>query len=203
MTLDLWDYRRRVADSYARVRSGGAGEDVWNQWRRDRDLLFATHPQTPVEDPTSFTSLRYYHYSPDWRTVGRFIPADGEPRTIGHSGDGTTGFVFVGTVSFDVAGHIASLDVLWLDAYGGGIFVPFGDATNGHETYGGGRYLLDTAKGADLGHEDDLMVLDFNYAYHPSCVYSDRWSCPLTPPGNRLAFRVTAGERFGAVPEAT
>ncbi len=85
---------------------------------------------------------------------------------------------------------------MWLDAYGGGVFLPFRDATNGRSTYGGGRYLLDTVKGADLGHEADQIVLDFNYSYHQSCVYSERWSCPLAPPANRLTFAVEAGERL-------
>ena len=74
------------------------------------------------------------------------------------------------------------------------MFLPFRDGTSGNQTYGGGRYLLDTAKGADLGTEDGGLVLDFNFAYHPSCVWDDRWSCPLAPPGNRLDIEVLAGE---------
>ena len=67
----------------------------------------------------------------------------------------------------------------------------------GTTTYGGGRYLLDTVKGADLGTEDGRLVLDFNYAYNPSCAYDPSWACPLAPPGNRLAIAVEAGERVG------
>lgn len=202
MTLDLWDYRRRVHETYTLVRAGGGGEDVWRRWRRDRYELFSSHPQTPVEDSESFTALPYFPHDPAWRTTGRFTPADGEPRKVGHSGDGSTAFISLGNVTFEIDGQRGSLEVLWLDSYGGGVFVPFRDATNGETTYGGGRYLLDTAKGADLGHEDDRIVLDFNYAYHPSCVHSDRWSCPLAPPGNRLDFPVTAGERLSGGPEA-
>ena len=99
-------------------------------------------------------------------------------------------------MTFELAGRDCRLDVLWLDAYGGGIFLPFRDATNGDSTYGGGRYLLDTAKGADLGHERHQIILDFNYAYHPSCVHAYRWSCPLAPPANRLELVVEAGERL-------
>ena len=75
----------------------------------------------------------------------------------------------------------ARLAVYWLNEYAGGIFIPFRDATSGKETYGGGRYLWDSAKGADLGPDGDELVIDFNYAYHPSCVYDERWSCPLAP----------------------
>ncbi len=74
------------------------------------------------------------------------------------------------------------------------MFIPFRDATSGQTTYGGGRYLLDTAKGADLGTNGDALVLDFNFAYHPSCHYDPQWVCPLAPPPNRLAVPIEAGE---------
>jgi uncharacterized protein (DUF1684 family) len=76
------------------------------------------------------------------------------------------------------------------------VFLPFGDLTSGHETYGAGRYLLDSVKGADLGMKEGRLVLDFNFAYNPSCSYDDRWACPLTPPANRLAVEIRAGERL-------
>jgi hypothetical protein len=87
-----------------------------------------------------------------------------------------------------------------MEAYAGGLFVPFRDATSGSETYSGGRYVLDTMKSADLGADADAstVVLDFNYAYHPSCVYDARWVCPLAPPENRLSCAVRAGERLRA-----
>jgi uncharacterized protein (DUF1684 family) len=88
-------------------------------------------------------------------------------------------------------GDDVSLDLYWLETYGGGVFIPFRDGTSGHETYGAGRYLLDTVKGSDLGGE---LILDFNFAYNPSCAWDDRWACPLTPPANRLPFRVETGE---------
>ena len=80
--------------------------------------------------------------------------------------------------------------------YGGGVFLPFRDETNGATTYGAGRYVLDTVKGADLGGADGRLVVDFNYAYHPSCAYDPRWSCPLAPATNRLVGPVEAGERL-------
>ena len=68
------------------------------------------------------------------------------------------------------------------------------DASSGDETYGAGRYLLDTVKGADLGQRDRCLVMDFNFAYHPSCHYDPQWVCPLAPPANRLAVAIDAGE---------
>ena len=87
-----------------------------------------------------------------------------------------------------------SLELYWLDAYGGGIFLPCRDETSWRETYGAGRYLLDTVKGADLGGTEDTIVLDFNFAFNPSCAWDDRWACPLTPPANRLDLRIAGGE---------
>src|ERR687896_31197 len=68
--------------------------------------------------------------------------------------------------------------------------------TSGERTYGAGRYLLDTVKGADLGMEADKLMLDFNFAYNPSCAYDPRWVCPLAPPPNRLDLPIEAGERY-------
>ena len=102
----------------------------------------------------------------------------------------------VATAHFELDGRPQTLEVLWLDAYGGGLILPFRDATSGSETYGGGRYLLDTVKGADLGGADGRLLLEFNFAYNPSCVYSARWACPLTPPANRLDVAIRAGERL-------
>jgi uncharacterized protein len=92
----------------------------------------------------------------------------------------------------------ARLALFWLPEYSGGLFLPFRDATNGSETYGGGRYLLDTAKSADLGGDPSrrTVILDFNFAYQPSCAFDPRWSCPLSPPENRLSIRIRAGERI-------
>jgi uncharacterized protein (DUF1684 family) len=101
-------------------------------------------------------------------------------------------------VRFEVAGKAAELAVYWLEGYGGGLWLPFADATSGEITYGGGRYLYDTIKGADLGATASGFVLDFNFAYNPSCAYDERWSCPLSPPENRLPFAVNAGERLPA-----
>ena len=61
-------------------------------------------------------------------------------------------------------------------------------------SYGGGRYLLDTVKGADLGGDGDALVVDLNFAYAPSCAYDPAWACPLAPAGNRVEVAVPVGE---------
>jgi uncharacterized protein (DUF1684 family) len=99
-----------------------------------------------------------------------------------------------GYISFDVNRQIASLTLFWILGYGGGIFLPFKDSTNEDETYGGGRYLIDTIKGADLGSEGDRLVVDFNYTYNPSCAYTASWQCPLAALENKLQIPIQAGE---------
>jgi uncharacterized protein (DUF1684 family) len=199
-TLDLWDYRRRVAELYGAVRRASPGAAAWRRWRRDRDALFRGHPQSALapERRAAFDGLCYFPYDPAWRFVAELEPAAGEPIALQHSDDNgaTAGRPFA-VARFLAADVPCALTLYWLEAYSGGVFLPFRDATSGEETYAGGRYLLDTAKGADLGGDGGSVVLDFNYAYHPSCAYDARWSCPLAPVANRLAVAVRAGERLG------
>jgi hypothetical protein len=123
-------------------------------------------------------------------------PAPAEATRIGSSGDEAIAFERIARARFELLGEERVLELYWLVAYGGGLFVPFRDDTSGAETYDGGRYLLDTVKGSDLGVEGGRVVLDFNFAYNPSCSYDPRWVCPLSPPANRMAVRIEAGERM-------
>jgi uncharacterized protein (DUF1684 family) len=196
-TLDLWGYRRRVADIYARVRAMPP-VDGWQFWVSARDELFRTHPQSPLplQERGSFTGLPYWPPDPDLRVVATVQPTSSTEILLAHSGGGATPARSFGEACFHLASEDLSLVMYWLEDYGGGVFIPFGDATNGRETYGGGRYLIDSAKGADLGHEGDRVTLDFNFAYHPSCVYDTRWSCPLPPIENRLPLAIRGGEQL-------
>ena len=183
-------------DLYAAVRSA-APEAGWRRWRETRDELFRSHPQSPLapaERPI-FAGLSYFDYDPALRTYGTVEAAERVKTEIATSGDKPYAFTRFATARFELAGSTQSLDLYWLDGYGGGIFLSFADATSGVETYGACRYLLDTVKGADLGERDGTLVLDFNFSYNPSCAYDRRWVCPLAPPGNRLAARIGGGER--------
>lgn len=196
-TLSLLDYRRRVADLYTQVRAL-APERAHDHWRAGRDELFGTHAQSaiPPDGRTAFEGLPVYPYDPSLRFEAEVTSI--EPTSIGlpHSGDGTTKAVAFGTVELDFPEGSERLTLFWLDQYGGGVFLPFRDDSNESDTYGGGRYLLDSAKGADLGSTRGGVVLDFNFAYHPSCVHDDRWSCPLSPPQNRMSIAIRGGEHL-------
>ena len=141
-----------------------------------------------------------FPYDPAWRFRVPVTPLGdgaGAPRRKTELAEGSFGYHPFATVSFTPPRGFLTrlLTLFWIDGYGGGLFLPFRDRTNGAETYGGGRYLYDTIKGADLGAGQDEIVLDFNFSYNPSCAYSPRWVCPLAPPENTLPFRVEAGER--------
>src|SRR5439155_19031339 len=134
-------------------------------------------------------------YDPALRFLVRLTPVEYAPEKEFEAGaDGKLRIVpFARTAGLEDALG-GDLTLYWLLGYGGGVFLPFADATSGRETYGAGRYLLDTVKGADLGTQGGQLVLDFNFAYQPSCSYDPRWTCPLAPRANRLSFPVRAGE---------
>jgi uncharacterized protein (DUF1684 family) len=196
-TLDLQDYRRRVAELYRTVRSSPPLPETWQTWRNTRDELLATHPQSALDhnDSRRREGLTYFEYDPSWRFVVEVEPVEPTNVAAGHSGAGITPLSRFGQVTLPV-GDAPTLSLFRFDQYAEGIFIPFRDTTAGTSTYGGGRYLVDTPKGADLGSEGNRVVLDFNYAYHPSCVYSSRWTCPMPPRDNWLPVPVRAGERL-------
>lgn len=196
--MTLVDWRRTISELYASVRSEPHPVEGWGRWRAARDHLFRTHPQSPLPEETraSFGGLSYYDYDPSWRLEAMLETLEPERHEVPTSAGDPMVFERFGRANFEASGEQLSLEVYWLSVYGGGIYLPFRDATSGSSTYGAGRYLLDTIKGADLGMSGGRLVLDFNFAYNPSCSYDPRWACPLAPPANKLSVAVRAGERL-------
>jgi uncharacterized protein (DUF1684 family) len=195
--LELLDYRRRVHALYARVRDDADPAHAFAAWVAARDDLFAHHPQSalPPEGRAGFAGLSYFPHDPRGQLLADVVATERRRYDVPSSDGGATAFERVGLARFALDDAPCELELYWLLGYGGGLFVPFADATSADETYGAGRYLLDTVKGADLGARDGRLVLDFNLAYNPSCSYDPRWSCPLAPPANRLLIPVRMGER--------
>jgi uncharacterized protein (DUF1684 family) len=185
--LTLLDWKRRVFALYAEVRGEPDPRAAWEHWCDVRRELYHTHPQSPRPGGQP----RYFAYDAAFRFEGRIEAVEPAPLEIAGSAGSATRFRRFGRARF---GNDHALELYWLDAYGGGVFLPFRDGTSGRETYGAGRYLLDTVKGADLGGDGETLVLDFNFAFNPSCAWDDSWACPLSPPANRLTLAVTAGE---------
>jgi uncharacterized protein (DUF1684 family) len=197
-------------------------------WRATRESMFRDHPQSPVLPPERATfRARHFERDPSLRFEVRVEAAvdeaaDRAGEVGGVSGLGGSGgfggfggfggltielpvsagaamsFRRIGSVNVPFAAGPRRLELYWMAGYAGGLFLPFRDATNGDETYGAGRYLLDSAKSADLGpgREPGTLVLDFNFAFQPSCAFDPKYACPLAPPPNRLDLPIRAGERL-------
>jgi len=217
--LSLADWRRRMAALYTSVRQllPTDPDAALALWRSERETLYREHPESPVpaDQRASFRAL-HFPADPALRfevNVELDVPSPDEPaghepaRPVGFgaplfslpvSSGGAMSFRRIGLATVPFQAGERRLALFWMDGYAGGLFMPFRDATNGHETYGAGRYLLDAAKSADLGGSAtrDSLILDFNFAYQPSCAFDPRWVCPLAPPENWLDLPVRAGERI-------
>jgi uncharacterized protein (DUF1684 family) len=207
----LADWRRQVAALYADVRAMAATDVTiaLGHWRAVRERLYREHPQSPVprDARAAFTANHFEHdpalrfevaIEPDPEPAAAASPLGGAGLQLPNSGADVLSFARIGRITLPLPEGARSLSVFWMAGYAGGLFIPFRDATNGEATYAAGRYLLDTAKSADLGGDPaaGTLVIDFNFAYQPSCAFDSRWACPLAPPENRLDLTIRAGERL-------
>jgi uncharacterized protein (DUF1684 family) len=197
--IDLLAWKHAIFDLYAGIREAPQPERAWRHWRAARDGMYRSDPQSPVPAARrpAFEGCVFYDYDPAWRTIA--VIEDSEPlaQQVPTSTGQTFAFTRVGIARFVLHDVEHALELSWNEGYGGGLFLAFTDETSGTTTYGGGRYLIDTVKGADLGfdRESGTAVLDFNFAFNPSCSYDARWACPLAPSANRLPIPVAAGEQ--------
>ena len=194
----LADWRRRINDIYAEVRAIDEPVVGWRHWRDERSRLYAAHPMSPVPDSArqGFQHIDMFDYDPTFRFAVHLEDAASPAITfdLGDDGDMRVRPVSVTRGLEDKLGR--ELKVYWIEGYGGGLFIPFKDATSGSGTYGGGRYIVDAIKGSDLGlTSTGRLILDFNFAYTPSCAWTPEFVCPLSPPENTLPAAVTAGEK--------
>ncbi len=191
--LGLWDWRRRVAELYAEIRAFDDPEFAWRRWRATRDELFRTHPQSPL-DPhrrPDFAGIALFDYDPAFRCLVDLAPApDADRHALCGGRDGYVQlFPFARTDGLNqrLGGE---LTLYWLGGYGGGVFLPFRDATTGRTTFGGGRYLLDGIKGADLGLKaGGRAILDFNFALQSVLRLLGALDLPARAGGERAAGR--------------
>ena len=196
--LALAHWRCSTAEMYALVRQSEDPFQAWQLFVKQRNHLFKVHGQSPLDpgQQASFRSLSYYPYDPAFRVIGH-LDHDVETMelAIDLGEDGLLRLKRIATINFELQSHPARLCLFWVQGYGGGLFLPFKDQTNQSKSFSGGRYLYDTIKGADLGAGENKILLDFNFAYNPSCAYSPRWVCPLAPEENNLYLPIDAGEK--------
>ena len=197
--LEIADWRRRVFALYAAVRATEPAA-AWGRWRTERERLYREHPASPVpaDRRAAFGPGSHFPYDPGLRALAQVEPVTRAGLDVPASDGAVHRFERFALARFSLGSQEHVLELYWLTTYGNGVFLPFGDATNGDATYAAGRYLLDTVKGADLGMREGALVLDFNFAFNPSCAHDPRWSCPLAPPANRLRVPVGGGERAPA-----
>ncbi len=176
--LALADWRRRVAELYSDVRRMAMSdpEAALVRWRVVRESLYRDHRQSPV--PAERRSTFAARHFPRDSALRFEVPLRSDESAAAVESE--PALRRIGWVDVPFRAGVRKLAVFWLEEYSGGLFLPFRDATNGTETYGGGRYLLDGAKNADLGGDGErgTLILDFNFAYHPSCAFDPRWACP-------------------------
>jgi len=197
--LSLADWRKQVAHLYYRIREGNGTQETWKMYLDFRAKMFLEHVQSPLDDEqkSSFKGLEFFEWNPNYRVVAKLIPAPKETFKVALPRDGDFTYSRIGKLQFTLLEQEIELGLYWVNGYGGGLFLPFRDKTCSKETYGGGRYLLDTIKGADIGGDftKNEVILDFNYSYNPSCAYNSRYTCPLSPLENKISVSIEAGEK--------
>ena len=193
----LADWRRRIQSLYARLRSASCVETAHAEWIETRSWLFRNHPSSPLPEAAraKFPGIAAFPYDPGLRVHVDLRSADGPEVHVDLGRDGALKLSNVAMTNGLSERLGAELPVFWIGGYGGGLFLPFRDATSGAATFGGGRYLIDAIKGSDLGlDKDGRLILDFNFSYNPSCALSDEFVCPLAPPESSVPVAVEGGE---------
>jgi len=194
----LADWRRRINDLYAQIRATPDPQNGWLLWRVERSTLYRDHPMSPVPEPrrAGFQQIETFNYDPQLRFHVALDPITAPPLRFQLDADGDMRARPIALTKGLQSKLNAELTVYWIEGYGGGLFIPFKDLTSGAQTYGAGRYLVDAIKGADLGlTETGALILDFNFAYTPSCAWTPDFVCPLSPPENTLPTAIKAGEK--------
>ncbi|HJS19080.1 MAG TPA: DUF1684 domain-containing protein [Anaerolineales bacterium] len=160
------------------------------RYRAEKDEIFQRHPQSPLtpEQRSGFIGLQYFPENEALRLEVTVEPLKNqEPIQMQTSTGGVQSYRRYGRFQFQVGGQDAELTIYQNEH---GFFLPFVDSLAGKETYPAGRYLEPEAL------PGNRFLVDFNLAYNPYCAYNEMWSCPITPPENRLKVPIPAGEKL-------
>jgi uncharacterized protein len=160
------------------------------EYRKEKDEFFRRHPQSPLttQQKLGFTGLDYFSENEALRLEVQVEPFEAQQSMeMQTSTGGVQEYKRYGRFKFQVDGQDAELTIYQNEH---GYFLPFVDSLAGKETYPAGRYLEPEAL---VGNR---FFVDFNLAYNPYCAYNEMWSCPITPPENRLKVPIRAGEKL-------
>lgn len=167
--------------------------EVSRKYREQKDDNFRKSIKSPIKDKDNFHGLNYFEYSEKYR-VNAFVEFTNDTQLISmQRTDGKRSFyIAFARASFKIDGKLQTLMMYkYPDDYQNKpiLFIPFYDASNANETYGGGRYLDVELK------NNKSIIIDFNYAYNPFCVYNYQYTCPVPPEENKLNVAILAGEK--------
>lgn len=171
------------------------------RFQKELNDEFKNSEKSPLtaKEKKKFTGHSFYPINENYRVVAKFVRADNAlPFQMQTTTDRLPTYEKYGEAIFELDGKTITLsiyqshDLRKTEKYKNHLFLPFTDLTNGHETYGGGRYLDLTIP------TGDTIVIDFNKAYNPSCAYNAKYSCPVPPKGNALKLPIPAGLKYTA-----
>ena len=201
--LSLIDWRREIFEIYSDIRRESNGKMAWEKWRVKREELFKHHPESPPFNiksiPGSYAQPILYPYNPNFCLSSQYKVLESSEilELITDDNSITRIQPFLKTTNLFEKLNI-ELTIFKILGYGGGLFMPFFDigCSSKGDNYEGGRYLIDTIKGADLGESrKNELRLDFNFSYNPSCSYNSKWTCPIIKDYNIIPVLIDAGEK--------
>ena len=162
-------------------------------FQREINDFFKDASVSPLKkrDLKNFRGLDFFTYDSTYLVTAKLTKTPKEkPFMMLTTTDMVVEYIKYGTVSFELLSNQYSLDVyknLEDPNERDNLFLPFLDDTNGNESYGGGRYI-----NLDIPQSDNLII-DFNSAFNPYCVYDEKYSCPIVPRENYLPLEIKAG----------
>ncbi len=177
------------------AKQNGSNFDITQilNFRKSKDDEFKNdNSPLPEKIRKKFTGLNYFEPSKNYVIAAKLIPSEKKDTVIIQTTkkEDLRKMINIGKFSFIINGKKCELTGYIFPKYPESIFIPFGDATNGKQTYEGGRYL-----DIELNANNNDYLLDFNLAYNPYCVYNKKYSCPLVPEENILKIPIKAGEK--------
>lgn len=168
---------------------------LWDRKLKDKEMKYEVSSPLTEADKQIFSGLNYFRPKKNYVKKATFTRFDNPFMfKMKTTTERMPDYSVFGKVEFEHKGKKYSLHVYRnielskRPGFENYLFIPFNDATNGKQTYGGGRFLDVT----DIG--TDYLILDFNKAYNPYCAYNHKYSCPIPPEENVLIIKMKAGE---------
>jgi len=170
------------------------------KFQEELNAEYLNPKETPLrgENFKNFKEHPFFPLDLKYKVTAKLVKTkNAQPFELPTSSGKTKSYREYGKATFELNGKpytltlYQSLDLIKQKKYRDHLFLPFRDATNGNETYGGGKYMdLKTPKG-------NTIILDFNKSYQPYCAYNAYdYNCPVVPEENKLPIEIRAGVMY-------